>query len=568
MQKQSFDYVIVGAGSAGCVLANRLSEDPDISVLLIEAGGSDRSIFIQMPTALSIPMNTKKYNWHYESLPEPGLNGRRMHCPRGKVLGGSSSINGMVYVRGHAEDFDEWEALGAKNWAYRHCLPYFKKLEDWAFDADTYRGKGGPIAVNNGNNRQNPLYNVFIKAGEQAGYGATEDYNGQHQEGFGPMHMNIKNGVRWSTANAYLKPAKRRANLSIVSVAASRRILFSGKRAIGVEYQQGNSVKQVFAEREVILSAGSIGSPHLLQVSGIGPAKTLKKAGIKLHHELPGVGENLQDHLEFYFQYKCKKPITLNGKLDLFSKFLIGSRWILFKDGLGATNHFESCAFIRSKPGVKWPDIQYHFLPAAMRYDGQSAFKGQGFQVHVGHNKGTSRGWIRAASQDIHHKPNIQFNYLQTREDIEAFRACVRLTREIIQQPAFDAYRGDEIQPGNMVQSDAEIDAFIREAAESAYHPSCSCKMGTDDMAVVDPDTRVHGIEGLRVVDSSIFPSIPNGNLNAPTMMLAERAADIIKGRGVLPPENNIQAGLVADWESKQRREKRPELKKVKTLLT
>lgn len=552
MQSQEFDYVIVGAGSAGCVLANRLSEDPSASVLLLESGGSDRSIFIQMPTALSIPMNTQKYNWHYESLPEPHLDQRRMHCPRGKVLGGSSSINGMVFVRGHAKDFDEWEAQGAKDWGYRHCLPYFKKLEDWAFGADKYRAQGGPQAVNNGNNRQNPLYNAFIKAGEQAGYLNTSDYNGKQQEGFGPMHMTVKNGVRWSTANAYLKPAKNRSNLTIATHAMSRRILLEGKKAVGVEYQQGQTIKQAKARREVIVSAGPIGSPQLLQVSGIGPAAVLKEAGIEVQHELPGVGENLQDHLEFYFQYKCKQPITLNGKIGLFSKFLIGVRWILFKTGLGATNHFESCAFIRSKPGVEWPDIQYHFLPAAMRYDGQAAFDGHGFQVHVGHNKATSRGWIRAKSPDFKDKPDIQFNYLQTQEDIEGFRACVRLTREIIQQPAFDEYRDGEIQPGESVQTDEEIDAFVRQAVESAYHPSCSCKMGTDDMAVVDPETRVYGIESLRVVDSSIFPTVPNGNLNAPTIMLAERAADLIKGKGMLPPED-VEVDISSDWQSQQR---------------
>lgn len=552
MKTQEYDYVIVGAGSAGCVLANRLTEDPSVTVLVLEGGGSDRSIFIQMPTALSIPMNTKKYNWHYESLPEPYLDQRRMHCPRGKVLGGSSSINGMVFVRGHAKDFDEWESSGATDWGYRHCLPYFRKMEDWAFGSNGYRGQRGPLAVNNGNNRQNPLYDAFIKAGQQAGYMSTDDYNGWQQEGFGPMHMTVKNGVRWSTANAYLKPAMQRPNLHVVTHAVSRRVLLEGTKAVGVEYQRGQSVQQVRAKREVILSAGSIGSPHLLQVSGIGPAGVLREAGIEVKHELPGVGENLQDHLEFYFQFKCKQPITLNGKIDLFNKFLIGTRWILCKTGLGSTNHFESCAFIRSKPGVEWPDIQYHFLPAAMRYDGQAAFDGHGFQVHVGHNKGTSRGWIRAKSGDFRDKPDIQFNYLQTQEDIEGFRACVRLTREIIKQPAFDDYLDGEIQPGESVQTDEEIDAFVRQAVESAYHPSCSCKMGTDDMAVVDPQTRVRGLQGLRVVDSSIFPTIPNGNLNGPTIMLAERASDLIKGKGILAPED-IEVGMDSEWQSRQR---------------
>ena len=549
---QTYDYVIIGAGSAGCVLANRLSEDPNVSVLLVEFGGSDRSIFIQMPTALSIPMSMSKYNWGYESQPEPYLNNRRIDCARGKVIGGSSSINGMVYVRGHAMDFDEWQERGARDWDYSHCLPYFKKAEDWAFGSDDYRNQNGPLSVNNGNNMQNPLYHAFIEAGEQAGYMKTEDYNGRQQEGFGAMHMTVKNGVRWSTANAYLKPVRNRPNLRVISRALTRRILLDGKKATGVEFLKGGKLQTVSANREVVLSAGSIASPHLLQLSGIGPAEVLKAAGIEVKHDLPGVGENLQDHLEFYFQFRCKQPITLNGQLNLWKKFLIGMRWILTKKGLGATNHFESCAFIRSKAGIKWPDIQYHFLPAAMRYDGKVAFDGHGFQVHVGHNKPLSRGSVKAISANVNDHPEILFNYLQHQDDIEGFRASVRLTREIISQPAMDAYRGSEIQPGDDVQNDADIDAFIRKEAETAYHPSCSCRMGEDDMAVVDSETRVHGIEGLRVVDSSIFPTIPNGNLNSPTIMLAERAADIIKGKGMLEASHAV-VGLGDDWESKQR---------------
>jgi choline dehydrogenase len=516
---QSFDYIIVGAGSAGCVLANRLTEDPAVTVALLEFGGSDNSIFIQMPTALSIPMNMSKYNWGYKTEPEPYLDNRRMDCPRGKVLGGSSSINGMVYVRGHAMDFEEWETQGAKNWGYRHCLPYFRKADDWAFGTDEYRSQHGPLAVNNGNNMQNPLYRAFIEAGEQAGYMKTEDYNGRQQEGFGPMHM-----------NAYLKPALERPNLEVITGALSQRILLDGKRASGVEFIRDGNKQTLSANREVILSAGPIASPHLLQLSGIGPAAVLQPAGIEVAHDLPGVGENLQDHLEFYFQFRCQQPITLNAELNPWRKFLIGARWLLTKKGLGATNHFESCAFIRSKAGVKWPDIQYHFLPGAMRYDGNAAFDGHGFQVHVGHNKPYSRGTIKVRTPSVQDKPEIIFNYLQRQEDIEAYRACVRLTREIIGQSAMDAFRGPEIQPGESVQSDADIDAFVRSAVESAYHPSCACRMGEDDMAVVDSETRVHGIDALRVVDSSIFPTIPNGNLNSPTIMLAERAADIIKG--------------------------------------
>ena len=547
-----FDYVIVGAGSAGCVLASRLSEDPATTVALLEFGGSDSSVFIQMPTALSIPMNMKKYNWFYESEPEPGLDNRRMHCPRGKVLGGSSSINGMVYVRGHALDFDEWQAQGARDWGYRHCLPYFKKADDWAFGGDDYRNQGGPLSVNNGNNMQNPLYRAFIEAGAQAGYMKTEDYNGRQQEGFGPMHMTVKNGVRWSTANAYLKPALQRPNLKVITGALSQRILLDGHRASGVEFLRGGSKQVVSARREVILSAGPIASPHLLQLSGIGPGAVLQQAGIDVVQDLPGVGENLQDHLEFYFQFRCQQPITLNAELNPWRKFLIGTRWLLTKKGLGATNHFESCAFIRSKPGVKWPDIQYHFLPGAMRYDGNAAFAGHGFQVHVGHNRPSSRGTIRLRTPSVQDKPEIQFNYLQHEDDIEGFRACVRLTREIISQSAMDAYRGPEIQPGETIQSDQDIDAFVRGAVESAYHPSCACRMGEDDMAVVDSETRVRGIEALRLVDSSIFPTIPNGNLNSPTIMLAERAADIIKGKGMLDA-GDAPVGLGQDWETLQR---------------
>ncbi len=551
-QENRFDYIVIGAGSAGCVLANRLTEDKNVSVLLLETGGSDKSIFIQMPTALSIPMNTKKYNWQFESEPEPYLNDRRMHCPRGKVLGGSSSINGMVYVRGHARDFDEWQSHGAIGWDYAHCLPYFKKAETWAFGADAYRGDKGPLAVNNGNNMQNPLYRAFIDAGEQAGYLRTEDYNGRQQEGFGPMHMTVKKGVRWSTSNAYLKPALSRPNLTVITHALVEKILLEEKKAVGVQYERNGQSERCWVDKEVILSAGPIGSPHLLQLSGIGSKPVLEKAGIELKHELPGVGENLQDHLEFYFQFKCKKPVTLNGKLDPWNKFLIGARWFFLKEGLGATNHFESCGFIRSKKGVEWPDLQYHFLPAAMNYDGSTAFSGHGFQVHIGHNKPRSRGSVAVQSADPKQSPKISFNYLQHEVDREGFRDCVRLTREIINQPAFDEYRDGEIQPGEHVKTDDQIDEFIRSNVESAYHPSCSCKMGADDMAVVDTNTRVHGISQLRVVDSSIFPTITNGNLNAPTIMLAERAADLIKGKQVLELID-ADVGIDSGWQTKQR---------------
>ena len=549
-----FDYIIVGAGSAGCVLANRLSEDPATKVLLLELGGSDGSLLIQMPTAFSIPMNMDKYNWGFESDPEPRLGNRRMACPRGKVLGGSSSINGMVYVRGHACDFDEWESLGAAGWAYGDCLPYFRKAETCAFGADEYRGGEGPCHVGNGNGMKNPLYQAFVDAGKEAGYPLTDDPNGYQQEGFGRMDMTVKDGVRWSTANAYLKPVRKRPNLTIQAGALCHRVVLEGKKTVGVEVEKRGARQVVRAAREVILAAGSIGSPHLLQLSGIGPATVLADAGIALVHDLAGVGANLQDHLEVYLQYKCRQPITLNGHLDLFSKFIIGARWFFFRTGLGVTNHFESGAFIRSRAGLKWPDIQYHFLPAAMRYDGKVAFAGHGFQVHVGPNKPLAHGSIAARSADAREKPQIQFNYMDNEADRESFRQCLRLTREIIGQPAFDAYRDDEIQPGVDVRCDDEIDAWVRENAESAYHPSCTCKMGgaDDAMAVLDPQCHVRGVDGLRVVDSSIFPSIPNGNLNAATIMIAEKAADLIRGRQPLPPAN-ADVYEDAQWQTRQR---------------
>jgi len=559
MSQSEYDYIIAGAGSAGCVLAGRLTEDPDITVLLLEYGGSDNSIFIKMPTALSIPMGTERFNWGFESQPEPFADNRRLDVPRGKALGGSSSINGMVYVRGNAGDFDEWQGAGAEGWGYRHCLPYFKKAETWHQGADEYRGGDGPVGTCNGNNMKNPLYDAFVEAGAEAGYLKTDDYNGRQQDGFGPMHMTVDGGVRASTARAYLKPARSRPNLTVITHALADRVLFEGKRAVGLTWQVNDTVSQARATREVILSAGSIGSPTLLQRSGIGPAKVLEAAGVGVLEDSAGVGENLQDHLEVYFQFRCNEPITLNGHLSSIKKALIGARWILFKSGLGATNHFESCAFIRSDAGKQWPDIQYHFLPAAIRYDGKSAFEGHGFQVHVGPNKPSSRGHVRIASANVQDAPKILFNYLSHDDDIRDWRKCIRLTREILNQPAMDRFRGEEIQPGESVRSDGSIDAWVRQNVESAYHPSCTCPMGNASGSasagyrpVLDNQCRVLGVENLRVVDSSVFPTIPNGNLNAPTIMVAEKMADMILGRDPLPP-SDATPYVDPDWETSQR---------------
>lgn len=486
---EEFDYIIVGAGSAGCVLANRLSAESSNRVLLVEAGGGDQHLFVQMPTALSYPMAMNRFNWGYYSDPEPGLDGRRISCPRGKGLGGTSSINGMVYVRGNAQDYEEWESLGAAGWGYRDCLPYFKRAESWVGGGDRYRGESGPLGVSAGNEmRLNPLYRAFIDAGVEAGYPETSDYNAEFQEGFGPMHMTVREGVRESTSRAYLKPVRQRRNLEVLTRAQVQRIELDGDRAVGVSVEVLARTRTIRAGKEVILAAGSIASPALLQRSGIGDHAHLQSVGITPTHSLPGVGENLQDHLEIYFQFHCKQPVSLNSKLDPLSKGLIGARWLLFKDGLGATNHFESCAFIRSRAGLKSPDIQYHFLPAAMRYDGTPSIAGHGFQVHVGPNKPKSRGQVRITAGDAAAAPSIKFNYYQHEDDIAAWQQCIHLTREIMQQPAMAAYNGGEIQPGPEVQSEDEIDAWLKQNIESAYHPAGTCRMGpaSDPMAVVD----------------------------------------------------------------------------------
>ena len=548
-----FDFIVVGAGSAGCVLADRLSADGRHRVLVLEHGGSDNSIFIRMPSALNIPLNLKRYNWGYESEPEPNLNNRRINTPRGKVIGGSSAINGLVYVRGNPLDFDRWVEEGAAGWSYGDVLPYFKRAETRAEGGNEYRGDSGPLHTSYGYLR-NPLYRAFVEAGKQAGYPETGDINGYQQEGFGRIDMTVYRGRRWSAADAYLKPAMRRPNVEVRTQALAARIVFDGRRAVGVAYLKGGVEHIVSAGREVIVAAGAINSPQLLKLSGIGPGGELAAHGIPVVADRAGVGANLQDHLEFYFQVASRKPVTLYSSMGYLARGMIGARWLIAGGGLGASNHFETGGFIRSRAGIKYPDIQYHFLPLAVSYDGHKLATEHSFQAHVGPLRSKSKGSVRLRSADARDTPAIRFNYMSDAEDWEEMRASVRLTREIFAQAAFDEYRGREIQPGADVTSDAGIDAFIRERAESAYHPSCTCRMGRadDPTAVVDSQARVIGVERLRVVDASIMPSITTGNLNAPTIMIGEKAADTILGKPPLP-RSNAPIYVAADWEEKQR---------------
>jgi choline dehydrogenase len=530
----TYDFVIVGGGSAGCALANRLSADPSTHVLVLEAGRPDYpwDLYIHMPAALSFPIGNRFYDWRYDSEPEPHMNGRRVYHARGKVLGGSSSINGMIFQRGNPLDYQRWAAdPGMAAWDYAHCLPYFKRMETCLAGADEWRGGDGPIVLERGE-AANPLFGAFFEAVQQAGYSLTPDVNGERQEGFAAFDRTIRSGRRVSAARAYLGPVRDRPNLRVETRRFVTRIVFDGTQAVGVEV----AGRGVIRAKDVILCGGAFNSPQLLQLSGVGNAPELEALGVDVVHDLPGVGENLQDHLEVYVQHSSRQPVSLAPAYKWRNRPRVGLQWLLFKSGPGATNHFEAGGFIRSNAEVAYPNVMFHFLPIAVRYDGTAA-QGHGYQLHAGPMYSDARGSVRIVSTDPTVHPALRFNYLSTEQDRREWVETVAAARTILGQPAFAEFTGGELSPGDAVRTDDEVLDWVARDAETALHPSCTCRMGVDELSVVDPATmRVHGVDGLRVVDASVFPYVPNGNIYAPVMMVAEKAADIVLGATPLEP--------------------------------
>ncbi|MDG2906351.1 MAG: choline dehydrogenase [Acidimicrobiales bacterium] len=539
---ESYDFVIVGGGSAGCALANRLSADPSNRVLVLEAGRRDwkADVVIHMPAALSMGIGNRFYDWMYESEPEPQMGGRRVYHARGKVLGGSSSINGMIFQRGNPMDYDRWAATpGCEAWDWAHCLPYFKRMETCIAGADDWRGGDGPLKLERGP-ATSPLFRAFLEAVEEAGHPRTVDVNGYRQEGFNAFDRNVYRGRRQSAARAYLHPVLHRKNLNLITKAHATRLVMDGTRVTGVEYQRRGR-RHVAAAAEVVLCGGAINTPQLLQLSGIGPAAVLHDAGVSPIVDLPGVGENLQDHLEVYVQYACTQPVSMAPYLARWRRPWIGLQW-LFRQGPGASNHFEAGGFLRSNNEVRWPNLMFHFLPVAVRYDGSVPAAGHGYQFHIGPMFSNSRGWVRIQSDDPFQKPKLLFNYLSTQEDRQEWTEAIAVARNIMNQPAFAPFNGGEVSPGPDVQGDVAVLDWVRKDAETALHPSCTARMGTDAMGVVDPSTmRVHGTQGLRVVDASVMPTLTNGNIYAPVMMTAEKSADLILENTPLPPSDAPQ---------------------------